>query len=543
MDSSAGALLFDGEFRDREQQKGARKDVRLQGFDVFVAGFVRALFVHSRFSPVYFTQEAAGSLLRARPPWLQGREERVRRVAANDPAELRDLERLILLSVGPEMIQLAWLRARLRRPDWPVTAVLHSLSLPPRLRYFLTSGLLPLLGRRDALVCPSRAVKKAMESLFQAVPEEVRVCPEIPFEMPVIPFGVDTGEHAAVDRQAARQALGFPPEATVFLDFGRLAPDKCDLLPLLMAFAQLPPESGAVLVLAGDDTQLRMGPALAAVARELGCGERVRVETDVSRQTKLELLAAADVFVSPSENTQESFALTIAEAMASGLPVVSSDWGSHREFVEHGKTGLLVDSYLPPSASPLHILTLYSGLPQENLLAMSTAVDVDQLAAALRLLLERPDLRQEMREAARRRAVETLDWRVVMEQYDDLWSELLRRSASLTEEPGPFRCPSLQDVFAGYPTHALRGEDLVALNDGPASVTARRLPGVLATSAQFSAGLLERLLDGLAAGPQRIERLIATSAEAPHSAADVERHIGRLIKYGILRVVKAKNEA
>ena len=515
MDASAGALLFDGEFRDREQQKGVRKDVRLQGFDVFVAGFVKALFTHSRFSPVYFTREAAVSLLRTPPPWLRGREERVRRVSANDPVELRELERLIMLSVGPEMIQFAWLRARFQRPDWPVTAVLHSLSLPPRLRYFFTSGLLPLLGRHDALVCPSRAVKRAMESLFLSVPAEIRVCPEIPFELPVIPCGVETAEHAAVDRQAARQALGLSPDAVIFLYFGRLAPDKCDLLPLLLAFAQLPPESGAVLVVAGDDTQLRLGPALVAVAEQLGCGGRVRAETDVSRQAKLELLSAADVFVSPSENTQESFALTVAEAMASGLPVVTSDWGPHGELVEPGKTGLLVSSYLPPAASPWHTLTLYSGLPQENLLAMSTAVDVDELSAAMRLLLERPELRREMGEAARRRAVEALDWRVVMGQYDDLWEELLRRAAARRREPEPFACSSVQEVFAGYPTRSLNGEDRVELGDGPVAATARRLPGVLGTNAHFDAGVFDRLLAALAAGPQEIARLVELAADPP----------------------------
>ncbi|MFL6233791.1 MAG: glycosyltransferase family 4 protein [Thermoanaerobaculia bacterium] len=534
MSDSAGAVLFDGEFRDRELQKSARKDVRLQGFDVFVAGFVKALFAHSRFGPVYFTNEAAAALLRNPPSWLQGRTDRVRRVSANDPEELRELERLILLSVGPEMIQFAWLRSRLHRRDWPITAVLHALSPAPRIRYFFTSSLLPLLGPHDAFVCPSRAAKRAMESLFLSVPEEIRICREIPFELPVIPFGVDTGEHAAVDREAARAAQGFAASATVFLYFGRIASDKADLLPLLMAFAQLPPEAGAVLVLAGDDTQLKMGPALAAVARELGCGERVQVVADVSRQAKLELLAAADVFVSPSENTQESFPLTLAEAMASGLPVVTSDWGSHAELVEHGTTGLLVPTYLPPAASPWQTLTLYSGLAQENLLAMSTAVDVGHLAHDLRLLLERPDLRAAMGREARARAAATLDWRAVMGQYDELWSELLRRAGSVEARRGPFECSSFQEVFAGYPTSSLRGEDRVELSGDAVGATARRLPGVLGTSAYFRADVFSRILETLEReGATRIDRLVELAGDP---AADVERHIGRLVKYGILHV-------
>ena len=127
----------------------------------------------------------------------------------------------------------------------------------------------------------------------------------MPFEVPVIPMGIDTAAFQSVDRHAARLTLGLAPESPVLLYFGRLAADKCDLLPLLLAFSDLSKESGATLVIAGDDTQFRMAPALLAAARDLACADQVRVLADVSRQGKLELFAAADIFVSPTENTQQ----------------------------------------------------------------------------------------------------------------------------------------------------------------------------------------------------------------------------------------------
>jgi glycosyltransferase involved in cell wall biosynthesis len=534
---AAGAVLFDGEIRDRELQKSARKDVRVQGFDVFLAGFAKALLTHSRFGPIHVTREAATSFLRAAPPWLQEQAGRLSPVSANDPSELAETERLVLLSVGPEMLQFAWLRSRLHRPGWPITAVLHSLSPAPRIRYFFTSALLPLLGRHDAFVCPSRAAKKALENIFLSVPEEIRSCAEIPFEMPVIPFGIDCGEHGSITREEARLTHGIPASAVVFLCFGRLAMDKCDLLPLLIAFSQLPAESGALLLVAGDDTQLRMSSPLLGIARELGCGDRVRILADVSRAAKLEILAAADVFVSPTENTQESFSLTIAEAMASGLPVVASDWGAHGELVEEGETGFLIPTYLPPVAEPWHMLTLYSGLPQENLISMSTAVDVDHLLHALRQLLDHPELRERMGREARRRAAETLDWRTVIAQYDALWLELLERGASAAASRGTFACSSFQEVFADYPTRSLQGEDRVEVNPALGGV-ARRLPGVLGTSPHFDADLFHRVLAALeSAGPTRIDRLAElAAAPRPRGATEVGRHIGRLVKYGVLRV-------
>ena len=53
-------------------------------------------------------------------------------------------------------------------------------------------------------------------------------------------------------------------------------------------------------------------------------------------------LAAADLFCSPADNLQETFGLSVLEAMASSLPVVASDWNGYRDLVVHGSTGWLV---------------------------------------------------------------------------------------------------------------------------------------------------------------------------------------------------------
>lgn len=539
MSASPGALFVDGEVRDREHQKGSRKDVRLQGFDVFVAGFLKALLESSRFGPLYLTQESLALGQRAMPPWLHPHLARLRSIPAHDPSALCELDRLILLSVGPEMIQFAWLRAQLHRRDWPITAILHSLSLAPRIRYFFTNALLPLLTGHDALVCPSQAAKRALERVFLSVPEEIRVARAMPFEVPVIPMGIETEAFRSVDRHAARLTLGLAPEFPVLLYFGRLAADKCDLLPLLLAFSQLSKESGATLVIAGDDTQFRMAPALLAAAHDLACADRVRVLADVSRQSKLELFAAANIFVSPTENTQESFGLTIGEAMASGLPVVTSDWAAHRELVEHGATGFLVSTYLPPISAPLPTLSLYSGIADENRLAMSTAVSVEELRHYLQLLCDRSDLRDAMGQEARRRAVATLDWRRVVVLYDELWSELLDRAKANGVQGGPFACSSFQEVFADYPTRRLDGSTRIELASQGGALD--RMRGALGPGLYFQENLFARLLALFdSEGPAPVSALVSSlTAGRAADATDVERHIGRLIKYGLLRVAAA----
>src|SRR3546814_10665560 len=57
--------------------------------------------------------------------------------------------------------------------------------------------------------------------------------------------------------------------------------------------------------------------------------------------------AAADVFVSLSDNIQESFGITPVEAMAVGLPCIVSDWDGYRDTVVDGETGILVPTWVP----------------------------------------------------------------------------------------------------------------------------------------------------------------------------------------------------
>ena len=55
---------------------------------------------------------------------------------------------------------------------------------------------------------------------------------------------------------------------------------------------------------------------------------------------------AADLFVTVSDNLQETYGLTVIEAMASGLPVVAAGWNGYQETVRHGETGFLVPTHM-----------------------------------------------------------------------------------------------------------------------------------------------------------------------------------------------------
>ena len=185
----------------------------------------------------------------------------------------------------------------------------------------------------------------------------------------VLPNGIDLSRTAlaAVEGKAAiRRRLGLPVDAKVVLFVGTVCEAKGahDLLSI-----QLQADGNAVVVWVGK------GPLYPAVKQTEG--QRVRVlgpRSDVP-----DLLRAADLLVAPSR-WFEAFSLVLAEAAASGLPVVASRIGGIPEVAPHNETGLLV-----------------------------TPGDRAQLTDAILRLLRDPALRQTLGATARSRAASLFD--------------------------------------------------------------------------------------------------------------------------------------
>jgi glycosyltransferase involved in cell wall biosynthesis len=131
----------------------------------------------------------------------------------------------------------------------------------------------------------------------------------------LVPNGIEPGRFrfAPAVRKDTRARLGIPEHTFVVGGVGRLVPGK-RFDTALRAVAELP---SAQLLLIGD------GPARAALERlavRLDVADRVRLPGECDGADLPGLLAAMDVFVSPS--TEESFGLAVLEALAAGLPVL-----------------------------------------------------------------------------------------------------------------------------------------------------------------------------------------------------------------------------
>ena len=151
----------------------------------------------------------------------------------------------------------------------------------------------------------------------------------------VIPNGIELGRFRPdpAARRRVRDALGIDGAAWVVGTVGRIAEEKNQAL-LLRAMAPLLAPATR-LVVAGDGPLL---PSLSELAGALGVGAFVHLLG--ARRDVPDVLNALDAFVLCSDT--EGLPLVIPEAMASGLPVVSTRVGGVPGVVDEGRTGFLV---------------------------------------------------------------------------------------------------------------------------------------------------------------------------------------------------------
>nr|WP_319775849.1 glycosyltransferase family 4 protein [uncultured Sphaerochaeta sp.] len=151
-------------------------------------------------------------------------------------------------------------------------------------------------------------------------------------------WGVDLEDFSPI-RDGREPDLGPGP---VLLFVGRLNAEK-GIFDLMDAFDRIRLERpDCRLVLIGD------GPARGDLERRIvtsGCSDRVKLVGMVKHRDLAPYFRAADIFVAPSVTTrrwEEQVGMTNIQAMACGLPVVSTESGAIPEYVPHGRAGLLV---------------------------------------------------------------------------------------------------------------------------------------------------------------------------------------------------------
>lgn len=449
------------------------------GRGVANAGFLRALLREDPFSgyhfflPEGFQANALRELAQQVNPALLQEPGRLRLASRPElPRALRS-QRYHCFHLSDCINSPAHL-ARLRNlhaPEiFPITSLTHSLSYARYSKDFLAQ-LWPGCTPRDVIVATSETAREMLHNTWTALRSAYALDASFsPPDVQVIPLGIECESFVPVggeDRQALRRAQGINEADCVLLVFARLSHTaKLDALPLFRALrrAARPPlsmESFTVIMAGGHDRREASDylEQLRTLAGNMGL--KLMVHENPDEQQKLELFSLSDVFVSPVDNYQETFGISLLEAGAMGLPVVASDFDGYRFLVRDGETGILVSTTGP---SDSRYLDAAANLLMENqhqlLCSQQVALDVPVLARALRKLAMSPGLRASMGHAARRHVCQTYSWQSVIWRYVKLWDSLwhkhlpAQQMQELRELQHPLHVP-LAEAFSGYPSMEL----------------------------------------------------------------------------------------
>ena len=265
-----------------------------------------------------------------------------------------------------------------RRP--PVLLTEHGRFFPdcPSLKRKWLSRL--LTDSRDRFVAVGQSVRQALIDIERLPPPRVEV----------VCNGIDLSpwQTGNSQRTTTRAELGVSEDEFLVLQVARLDPIK-EHGTAIRAIALAARRNPRIrLFIVGD------GPESANIERLCTQDGHSRVTMLGMRNDVPRLLAAADAFLLTS--LSEGIPVTVLEAMAAGVPVVSTNVGGVPEIVQDGITGLLAPSR-----------------------------DAARLADALVRLAENPTLRAELARSARNRVERQFSEQVMIASYDRIYREML----------------------------------------------------------------------------------------------------------------------
>ncbi len=206
-------------------------------------------------------------------------------------------------------------------------------------------------------------------------------------EIEVIYNFINTDQYKRIENSALRNSIA-PSKEKILIHTSNFRPVK-RVPDVIRIFKEVREKINSKLILIGD------GPDRSAC--ELLCRE-LNICSDVKFLGKqsdiVPLLSQSDLFLMPSQS--ESFGLSALEAMACGLPVISSSVGGLPELQVHGETGYIAE-----------------------------IGDIDRMARYCIDLLTNPAKHQRFSDAARNRAVNSFNEEKIVREYEQYYNKIL----------------------------------------------------------------------------------------------------------------------
>jgi len=463
-----------------------------------------------------------------------------------------------LFNPGPNIATEAWHRRPWGVQSYGLCGITHT-TATHRVMDAIADLLTAPLEPWDTLICTSAAVRHSVDVELEAVREDLSSRLGMTrFSKPrleTIPLGVNVDDFKTnpTDRKAWRTKLGIPEDAVVALFLGRFsAAAKMNPALMAMALEAAAKQSGKEVhwICAGWSVTDQATEVHHKNTRQFCPSVHYHAVDGRPLDARFSIWSAADIFISLSENIQETFGLTPVEAMAAGLPCVVTDWDGYRDTVRHGLDGFRIATVSPRPGLGRDLSYAFANewLTYDGYIAAAaqmTAVDIQAATEALVALIQNPDLRSKMGASAAKQARDVFDWAAIIPRYQAMWGEMnaMRLAGPRIPIPADPDNPRRLDPFrlyASYPTAASGPATQITV---PADMTwplaeeilARPFASMASWTMPFPAER-RQMFDFFAQNPGvPISDMLA--GFPPNRKPFIERGVLWLVKFGILALV------
>ena len=239
----------------------------------------------------------------------------------------------VIQSIRPDAIHIHWIdtfaymAVRNKRIPLVLTAWGSDVLIEPKNNAYTLRCLKKILKKADRITCDAEHLKKQM-IVYGASPQKIDI----------IYFGTNMEDFNPGKKDPKiREELDFEEGTDIIVSLRALKP-VYDIATFIKAIPLvLKSHENARFVIVGDGSEKEM---LQELAKNLKVDSHVRFVGRLSDSDLQRYTASADIYVSTSLS-DGGLAASTAESMASNVPVVISDFGNNRDWVEDNENGLL----------------------------------------------------------------------------------------------------------------------------------------------------------------------------------------------------------